>query len=183
MPHYTEDQCKLWRKRKNGLWFHKCIRNLVSFTGALKNLKICTLRDFSVQEINVELKLQRSYVVKLKGDAIFKEKLTDCLKDDIRNFVNFHGNSRKSENLHFHGLLLSIGSKVLAKKVQKSYLSRRWRVIQTWTFVWKMTWEIWWILMKATESLKVCTVMDYFCRKKYRRVVLWKITHVFHGIW
>ena len=110
------------------------IRNLVSFTGALKNLKICTLRDFSVQEINVELKLQRSYVVKLKGDAIFKEKLTDCLKDDIRNFVNFHGNSRKSENLHFHGLLLSIGSKVLAKKVLKSYLSRRWRVIQTWTF-------------------------------------------------
>ena len=23
MPHYTEDQCELWRKRKNGLWFHK----------------------------------------------------------------------------------------------------------------------------------------------------------------
>ena len=59
----------------------------------------------------------------LNGDAIFKEKLTGGLKNDIKNLVNFHGNSRKSENLHFHGLLLSIAYKVSAKKVQKSYLS------------------------------------------------------------
>ena len=59
----------------------------------------------------------------LKGDAIFKGKLTGGLKNDIRNLVNFHERSRKSENLHFDGLLLSIAYKVSAKKVQKSYLS------------------------------------------------------------
>ena len=59
----------------------------------------------------------------LKGDVIFKEKLTGGLKNDIRKLVNFYGNSRKSENLHFDGLLLSIAYKVSAKKIQKSYLS------------------------------------------------------------
>ena len=43
----------------------------------------------------------------LKGDAKFKEKLTRGLKNDIWNLVNFHASSRKFENLHFHGLLLS----------------------------------------------------------------------------
>ena len=59
----------------------------------------------------------------LKGDAIFKEKLTGGLKNDTSNLVNFHASSQKSENLHFHGLFLSIAYKVSAKKVQESYLS------------------------------------------------------------
>ena len=67
----------------------------------------------------------------LKRDAMFKEKLTGGLKNDTRNLVNFHVSSRKSKNLHFDGLLLSIAYKVSAKKVQKSYLSWHWRVIQT----------------------------------------------------
>ena len=59
----------------------------------------------------------------LKGDAIFKEKLTGGLKNDIRNLINFHRSSRKSENLHFDGLVLSKAYKVLDEKVQKSYIS------------------------------------------------------------
>ena len=59
----------------------------------------------------------------LKVDVIFKEKLTGGLKYYIRDLANFHGNSRKPENLHFHGLLLSIAYDVSAKKVQKCYLS------------------------------------------------------------
>ena len=59
----------------------------------------------------------------LKGDAIFKEKLTGGLKNDIRNLVNFHASSRKSKNLHFDGLVLSKAYKVLDGKVQKSYVS------------------------------------------------------------
>ena len=55
----------------------------------------------------------------LKGDAKFKGKLTCGLKNDIRNLVNFHASSRKSENLHFDGLLLSKAYKVLNEKVQK----------------------------------------------------------------
>ena len=42
----------------------------------------------------------------LKGDAKFKGKLTRGLKNDIRNLVNFHASSRKSDNLYFDGLLL-----------------------------------------------------------------------------
>ena len=39
------------------------------------------------------------------------------------NFVKFHVSNRKSEILHFHGLLLSKSYKASAEKVQKSYLS------------------------------------------------------------
>ena len=105
----------------------------------------------------------------LKSDAIFKGKLAGGLKNGIRNLVNFHGSSRKSENLHFDGIFLSIVYKVSAKKVQKSYLSWRWRVIQTLKknliFVWKMIWGIWWILTRTVESLKMCTLIGYFCWK------------------
>ena len=59
----------------------------------------------------------------LKGDAEFKGKLTRGLKNDMRNLVNFHVSSRKYENLHFDGLLLSKAYKVLDEKVQKSYVS------------------------------------------------------------
>ena len=59
----------------------------------------------------------------LKGDAKFKGKLTCNLKKDIRNLVNFHASSQKSENLHFDGLLLSKAYKVLDEKVNKSYVS------------------------------------------------------------
>ena len=57
------------------------------------------------------------------GDAKFKQKLTCGLKNDLRNLVNFHVSSRKSVNLHFHGLLLSKAYKYLDEKVQESYVS------------------------------------------------------------
>ena len=58
----------------------------------------------------------------LKGDAIFKEKLTGGLKNDIRNLLNIHATSHKSENLHFDGLVLSKACKVLAENVHKGYV-------------------------------------------------------------
>ena len=59
----------------------------------------------------------------LKGNAKFKGKLTRCLKNDIRYLVSFHTSSRKSENLHFNGLILAKTCKVLDEKVQKGYVS------------------------------------------------------------
>ena len=106
----------------------------------------------------------------LKSDAKFEEKLTLGSKNDMRNLVNFNASSGKSENLHFDVLLLSIAYKVSAKKVQKSYLSWLWVVIQTLKknslFVWKMAWEIWWISTRAMKNLKICTLMGYFCQKR-----------------
>ena len=45
--------------------------------------------------------------MRLKGDAIFKEKLAGGLKNDIRNLINFHASNRKSENVHFNRFVLS----------------------------------------------------------------------------
>ena len=59
----------------------------------------------------------------LKVDALFKEKLTAGLKNDIRNLVNFYTSSRKSENLHSGELVFSKAYEVLDEKVKKSYVS------------------------------------------------------------
>ena len=59
----------------------------------------------------------------LKCDAKFKGKLTRGFKNDIRNLVNLHASSRKSEDLKFDGLLLSKAYKVLDERVQRSYVS------------------------------------------------------------
>ena len=61
--------------------------------------------------------------MKLKGDAKFKEKLTRGMKKHIKNLVNFHRSSRKSENLHFDRITLSKVYQVLDKKEQKSCVS------------------------------------------------------------
>ena len=59
----------------------------------------------------------------LKSDPKFEEKLIFGSKNGMRNLVNFNVNSGKSENLQFNVLLLSTAYEVLAKKVQKNYLS------------------------------------------------------------
>ena len=118
----------------------------------------------------------------LKGDAKFKGKLTHTLKNDIRNLINFHASKRKSENLNLDGFLLSKGYKALDEKVQKSYVSWHWRVMQSlkknWLLVPKMTWGIWWILMRTVASRKICTLICYSCwkyiifePKRYRGVI------------
>ena len=42
----------------------------------------------------------------LKKDPNFEEKLTFCLKNGMRNFMDFNLSNGKSENLPFDGLLL-----------------------------------------------------------------------------
>ena len=73
------------------------------------------------------------------------------------------------KNFHFNGLLLSKVYIVWPKKVQRSYLSWHWRVMQNlkknWLVVWKMTWGIWLIFTRALESFKIGTLMGSFCPK------------------
>ena len=98
--------------------------------------------------------------------------------------------SGKSETLHFNVLLFSTAYNVPAKKLQENYLSWHLKKIQAskknWLFVWKMTWEIWWTLTRAVESLKICTLIGYFCRnyvmfelKIYREVLSWNMSYGF----
>ena len=67
----------------------------------------------------------------MQGDAKRNAKLTHGLKNVSKNLVNFLASSRKSENLHFDGLLLYKAYKVFVEKVQKIYVSWQWRVTQS----------------------------------------------------
>ena len=58
---------------------------------------------------------------------------------------------------------------VWLKKIQTSYLSWHWRVMQSlkknWLIVWKMTWGIWQVFTRALSSVKIGTLMGSFCSK------------------
>ena len=58
------------------------------------------------------------------------------------------------------------------KKVQKRYLSWHWTVIQSLRknslFVWKMTWEIWWVLTWAVKNLKIYISFTEFKYQSFR---------------
>ena len=53
-----------------------------------------------------------------------KEDLAVGLRNGIRNVINFHASSRKSENVQFDGLVLSKAHKASDEKVQKTYGSK-----------------------------------------------------------
>ena len=83
---------------------------------------------------------------------------------------------------HIDELLFLVTYKVSARKEQKMIFHDT-EKDPNWLFIWKMTWGICWTLTWAVESLKICTWVDYFCRKyvmcklkRYRRVVSWKMT-------
>ena len=58
------------------------------------------------------------------------------------------------KHLHFDWSLLCKVYNVWPKKVQRSYISWHWRVMQNlkknWLVVWKMTWGIWQIFIRST---------------------------------
>ena len=106
---------------KNGM------RNWVSFHCSTQSLKNCTLMgSFLSKAYNVSATtFQRNYL-------LWHWRMMTCvLKNVLRNLVKFHVSSRKSGNLNFHGLFLSKAYKDLDEKVQKSYVSWHWWVMQS----------------------------------------------------
>ena len=83
-------------------------RNLVNFnasSGKSENVPFDVL--LCQQHIKFQLKkYEELSLMTLKKNPNFEEKLISCLKNDMRNLVNFNPSSGKSENLHFDGLLL-----------------------------------------------------------------------------
>ena len=86
-----------------------------------------------------------------------------------RNLINFYPSTQRSKKICFNGLLVAKVYNARPKKVQRSYLSWRWRVMQNLKknslVVWKMTWEIWQIFTRVLESVKIGTLMGSFCPK------------------
>ena len=128
-------------KRKLTYGFKYDMRNYVNFHPTTqKSEKLYFDGLFFSKSYNISAKNWR---VTLTSDAKFKEKLTRGWKNYIRNLVSFHATNRKSENLHFDGLLLFKVYSVWAKKIQRNYASWHYRVMQylkkKWPMVWKMT--------------------------------------------
>ena len=95
----TEQGCKIWiklvvSKIAWGIW--------LTFIRAPKSLENCRMMDSfcSKHVMCFSYEISEEFcVVTLKGVAKFKGKLTCGLKNDLRNFVNFHASNQKSENL------------------------------------------------------------------------------------
>ena len=102
----------------------------------------------------------------LKSDAKFKEKLTCCLENDMKNFANFHQSTRKSQNWNFDKTLLSKVENVWALNLQRSYVLWQWRMIQklkrNWLVVLKLSWtsqNLTWALEKSKKSFFNCLLV------------------------
>ena len=132
------------------------------------NLYFDRLLLLKVYKILAE-KVQRSYVSwpwrlmqNLKKNWSVVSKMT-------RIWWNLTRALKSLQNLHFYLLLLCKVFNVWPKKVQRSYLSWHWRVMQNlkknWLVAWKMTWGIWQIFTRALESVKIGTLMGSFCPK------------------
>ena len=65
-----------------------------------------------------------------KSDAKFKEKLAYCFTFKLEEFGEFSPKHSKIWNFHFDGLFFSKAYEVWAKKIQWSYLSWHWTVMQ-----------------------------------------------------
>ena len=59
----------------------------------------------------------------LNSDAKLEEEPTCRCRNDMKNLANFYASTGKSKYLHFDGVLMSKVYKVLAKKIQRSYVS------------------------------------------------------------
>ena len=103
-------------------------------------------------------KIQRSYLSWHWTVMQNLNKPWPCgFKNGMRNWVNFHYSTQKSEKLYIDGLFLSKGYNVPARKFQRNYVSWHWRLMQNlkenWLVAWKMTYRIWLIFMRTGENL------------------------------
>ena len=109
--------------------------NLVNFTWAVKSLKFCTLMGyFYKNHIKFWLKKYRT-IISLKSDSKFKEKLTCGFKYHMRNSVNFHPTTQKSENLTSMGYFCPKYMR-FEVKMQRSHLLWHWAVMQNLNKLW-----------------------------------------------
>ena len=84
-------------------------------------------------------------------------------------FSEFPTNHSKVQKIHFDRLFLSNVYEVWAKKIQRSYLSWQWTVMQSLNkpdfVVSKIAWGIDWTFIRVLKSLKNCTLMISICQK------------------
>ena len=86
------------------------MKNFANFhQSTFESLKIETFAGFFIRNRKcMSLKFTGELcVMTMKNDAKFEEELTCQFKIDMRNLTNFDPSTRKSQNMHFNGLLLT----------------------------------------------------------------------------
>ena len=114
--------------------------------------------------------LRKVYVTTLKRDTKFGEEPNCRFKIDVKNLTNLELNEHSKVSKVFI-LMGSFWVKhiLFEVKKQKRCQSWHWRVMlilkKNRLVVWKMTWGIWKIFTRAFDSVKIETLMGYFCLK------------------
>ena len=152
MYHDTKERHKVWTKTetlgsKNGK------KDLVNFNASSDNSENLHFDVLLLSKVyHVWTKNCRGIMCHNAEEWCKIWRRTDsCFGKWHEGFRKLWPNSRKSQNLPFNGLLFMKVYNVSAKKVQRSYVSYHWRMMQNlkrnWLVLWKMTWGIWRILI------------------------------------
>ena len=155
----------IWRKRTNQ---NAKFQTLDCSLNISPNLYFDRLLLLKLHKISAK-KLQRSYV-SWPGRVVQNLKKNWHVVSKMTRIWWILTQALKSlRKVHFHWFLLCKVFNVWPKKVQRSYLSWHWRVMQNlkknWLLVWKITWGIWQVFTRALESVKIGAFMRPFCPK------------------
>ena len=94
-------------------------------TLALKSLKNFHFNGFLLSKVYIVWAKKYRGVVFHETEEGYKEKLTCCLVNDVRNSAIFHQSTRKCQNWNFDKTLLS-----KLENLHRSYVSWQWIIIQ-----------------------------------------------------
>ena len=104
----------------------------------------------------------------LKSDANLKKNWLVTWKMTLGIWLIFMRAVKSLKNCTLIGSFHPKHIKIYMKKNRRvmSHDTEKWCKVWRKTESWfqKMTWEIWWILMRAVESLKIYPFLDCFCR-------------------
>ena len=103
----------------------------------------------------------------ISHETKFKENLICGFKYDMRNLVNFHPTTQKSKNFTSMGYFCPNYMRFELKKYRRVIFHDT----EQWCKIWinpdlvvsKMAWGIGWTFIRASKSLKDCTLMSSFC--------------------
>ena len=155
--HDTEEWCKMtWGIRQIFIRALECVKLELWWDPFAQSRKCMSLKFTEESWVMTMLqKLKRNWFAVLKLTWRTSRILTRALES--------------LKHLCFNWLLVTKVYIVWATKVQRSYLSWHWRVMQilkkNWLVVWKMTWEIWQIFTSPLKSFQIGTLMGSFYPK------------------
>ena len=124
------------------MWFQIWLVEFGDFSSNHSKVKKCHFNGLFLSKVYEvwPKKIQRSYLSWQWTVMENLNKLWPCsFKNDITNWVNFHYSTQKSERLYIYGLFLSKAYNVSARKFQRDYVSRHWKVMQNLKKNWLVT--------------------------------------------